>query len=67
MQFFMITSVLASVAVAFAMPGGDGSSGSGGNQSLCPIGLYSNPKCCSVDVLGVAAVGCATRMFSLQL
>ena len=62
MQFLMITSVLASVAIALAMPGG-----SGGGSYACPAGLYSNAQCCATNVLGVAALDCAGRKFSLRL
>jgi hypothetical protein len=64
MQFFTIASVLASVAVALALPGGGGNGGNGGG-SLCPNGLYSNPQCCATNVLGVAALDCSTRKFLL--
>jgi hypothetical protein len=66
MQFFTIASVLASVAVALALPGGPGS---GGDTSYVPCtgDLYSNAQCCAVDVLGVADLNCATRKFSIHL
>lgn len=28
------------------------------DKALCPRGLYSNPSCCDVDVLGVADLDC---------
>ncbi|KAK3182504.1 beta ketoadipyl CoA thiolase, th1 [Lecanicillium sp. MT-2017a] len=47
--------------------GGDGNNppGNGGDDNddeyeACPSGLYSNPQCCQVDVLGVAALDCST-------
>ncbi|KAM3528963.1 hypothetical protein NHJ13051_002109 [Beauveria bassiana] len=33
---------------------------SGNNPSYCPPGLYSNPQCCSADVLGVLGLDCST-------
>jgi len=66
MRFFMITSVLASVAVALAMPGGGGGGG-GGDGILCHSSTFPNPECCSTDVLGVAALDCIPRKFSLRL
>ncbi|KAL7928889.1 hypothetical protein V8C35DRAFT_284880 [Trichoderma chlorosporum] len=47
--------------------GGHGDGGShGGNGddsgfSPCPSGLYSNPQCCSTDVLGILGLDCSTR------
>lgn len=39
--------------------------GSGAENALCPRGLlYSNPQCCSADVLGVADLDCHVRKFS---
>jgi hypothetical protein len=67
MQFLMIATVVASAAFALALPGGGGNSNGGGNVELCPTGLYSNPLCCTVDVLGVADLDCDEREFSLQL
>ncbi|KAI1091189.1 hydrophobin precursor [Rostrohypoxylon terebratum] len=31
-----------------------------GSYFACNPGLYSNPQCCSVDVLGVADLNCAS-------
>jgi hypothetical protein len=28
-------------------------------HSLCPAGVYSNPQCCSPELLGAAAVDCS--------
>lgn len=40
-----------------AYPGGN----NGGSSDLCPSGLlYTNPQCCSADVLGVADLDCKT-------
>ena len=66
MRFFMITSVLASVAVALAMPGVSGG-GSGGDGTLCHSSTFPNPECCATDVLGVADLDCTPRKFSLRL
>jgi len=65
----MIT-VVASAAVALAMPGGDGGSssgGGGGNGVLCHSSTFPNPECCATDVLGVADLDCTPREFSLRL
>jgi hypothetical protein len=59
MQFLMIATAVASAAFALALPGGSG--------ELCPTGLYSNPLCCAVDVLGVVDLDCDEREFSLRL
>ncbi|PNP37248.1 hypothetical protein TGAMA5MH_10817 [Trichoderma gamsii] len=32
----------------------------GALASICPTGLYSNPQCCGVNILGVAALDCHT-------
>jgi hypothetical protein len=45
--------------------GGSGSgsgSGSGGAYNPCTGALYSNPQCCSTDVLGVADLDCGNGM-----
>lgn len=48
-------------------PGGNNPGGNnpGGNNPAgnnpCPSGLYSNPQCCSVDVLGVLGLDCKSR------
>ncbi|KAM0515544.1 hypothetical protein ACHAPE_006071 [Trichoderma viride] len=34
------------------------SGGNGSGEFECPSGLYSNPQCCSTDVLGVADLDC---------
>ena len=31
------------------------------------LGTYSNAQCCATDVIGVADLNCADRMFSLPL
>ncbi|KAK6540678.1 beta ketoadipyl CoA thiolase, th1 [Orbilia ellipsospora] len=43
-------------------PGGNNPGGNnpGGGSKACPSGLYSQPQCCSSDVLGIAALDCAT-------
>lgn len=44
---------------------GNGGGNGDGGEPLCPSGLlYSNPQCCSTDVLGVADLDCATRKFA---
>ena len=63
MRFFMITSVLASVAVALAMP----AEGGAGDSVLCPLATFSNPRCCATDsdVLGGTILSdCTPRKFS---
>jgi hypothetical protein len=40
------------------------SGGNGSGHFKCPAGLYSNPQCCSVGVLGLADLDCAVRKFS---
>lgn len=35
-------------------------------KGLCPDFLYSSPNCCGAEVLGVAGLGCSTRMYFLQ-
>ncbi|XDG03732.1 hypothetical protein ABKA04_003347 [Annulohypoxylon sp. FPYF3050] len=54
MQFttFIVTFMASAV---LATPGYGGEPG-----SVCNPGLYSNPQCCSVDVLGVADLNCAS-------
>ena len=54
----MITSVLASVAVALAMPAGGGDAG-----TLCHSATFSNPRCCKTDLAGVATSDCVARKF----
>jgi hypothetical protein len=44
--------------------GGGGSGGGGGAFNPCAGALYSNPQCCSTDVLGVADLDCANGKFS---
>ncbi|KAL6900033.1 hydrophobin [Trichoderma evansii] len=39
--------------------GGDSDDGGDGNHFECPRGLYSNPQCCSVGVLGLADLDCS--------
>lgn len=40
-------------------PGGNNPGGNNpGNYKPCPSGLYSNPQCCALDILGVASVDC---------
>ena len=73
MQIFIIASVLASVAVALAMPGGSGGGGSSGGgggsggNALCSPVLHSNAQCCATDVLGIADLDCAPRKILLRL
>lgn len=40
--------------------GGDGSGSGSGSYVACTSTLYSQASCCSVDVLGVADLNCAT-------
>ena len=58
----MITSVLATMAVALAMPGGGNS---GGDYVPCRSTLYPTPQCCTFDIFG--ATDCGTRKSSLRL
>ena len=59
----MITTVAASLAVAIgAVPTSDNNQG-----RLCNSDTASNPVCCSANVLGAAAIDCATREFSVRL
>ncbi|KAH6605432.1 hypothetical protein Trco_007139 [Trichoderma cornu-damae] len=62
MQFLAIASLF--LATAFAAPSMD-SHGHGvarrHDNALCPSGLYSNPQCCNLDVLGVAGIDCVPR------
>jgi hypothetical protein len=62
MRFFMFTTVAASVAVAIAVPALDNR-----QARVCNSRLYSQPVCCSTNIVGVAAVDCAPREFSLRL
>ncbi|OWT43591.1 fungal hydrophobin domain-containing protein [Pochonia chlamydosporia 170] len=39
-------------------PGGNNPGGNPPASKVCPKGLYSNPQCCSTNVLGVAALDC---------
>lgn len=52
MKFFAVAVLVASAMAAPALEARD----------VCPGGLTnSNPKCCSVDVLGVLSLDCTTR------
>lgn len=35
--------------------------------AVCPTGLFSNPLCCSTNVLDLVGVDCVTREFLLHL
>lgn len=39
-------------------PGNTPGGSSNGGGKVCPSGLYSNPVCCSADILGVADLDC---------
>ncbi|KAK9436878.1 Hydrophobin 2 [Metarhizium brunneum] len=50
MKLLAVAALLAGAAIAAP------TSNTGG--SACPAGLYSNPQCCSADVLGVIGIDC---------
>lgn len=41
--------------------GGNGGNNGGGHQFKCPSGLYSNPQCCALGILGLADLDCESR------
>ncbi|KAM3526806.1 hypothetical protein MY4038_006673 [Beauveria bassiana] len=55
MKFFAIAALFAG---ALAMPTTEIDART--NSSLCPNGLYSNPVCADVDVLGILCLNVAT-------
>ncbi|PNP46798.1 hypothetical protein TGAMA5MH_01750 [Trichoderma gamsii] len=54
MQFFAVATLFVAGVLAAPSP-----SGLNSRATLCAAGLYSNPQCCAVDVLGVADLNCA--------
>ncbi|KAK1241317.1 hypothetical protein MKX08_001291 [Trichoderma sp. CBMAI-0020] len=54
MQFFAVATLFVAGVLAAPSP-----SGLNSRATLCPAGLFSNPQCCAVDVLGVADLNCA--------
>lgn len=55
MKFFTIAALFAATAIAGPL---EVRTGSG---SICPTGLYSNPQCCSAQVLGIIGLDCQVR------
>ena len=53
MQFIVLAALFAS---AMAVP-----AELNARTSVCEGGLYTNPQCCSTDVLGVADLDCKVR------
>ncbi|KFG78354.1 hydrophobin [Metarhizium anisopliae] len=51
MKFLAVAALLAGAAIAAP------TSNTGGGL-VCPSGLYSNPQCCSADILGVIGLDC---------
>ncbi|PTB64898.1 hydrophobin [Trichoderma citrinoviride] len=56
MQFLAVAALL--FTTALAAPSSDPSGIVRRANVWCPRGLYANPQCCDVDVLGVADLGC---------
>lgn len=56
MKFLAVAALLAGAAIAAP------TSNTGG-APLCPLGLFSNPQCCSTDVLGLAGLDCKSREY----
>jgi len=59
MRLFMITTVVASVALAIALDNG--------REPLCNSGTASNAVCCSTNIVGAASLDCGTREFLLPV
>ncbi|KAL7788697.1 hydrophobin [Trichoderma ceciliae] len=52
MNFLAIAALFAAAAVAQPLEArGDGS-------PICPFGLFSNPQCCSTELLGIIGLDC---------
>ncbi|KAJ6562340.1 fungal hydrophobin-domain-containing protein [Mycena capillaripes] len=72
MQFFVLTAVLYALtalpqrlAASLLTPSLDLTAGTRANsEGVCPSGPSANPQCCSTDILGVAALDCASPFFS---
>lgn len=57
----MKLSVLALTVVVVAVLGAPVENTKPGKGQLCPAGLFSIPKCCATDVLGLADLDCQDR------
>lgn len=55
MKFFTAAALFATAAIAGPVEVRTG------NGSICPTGLYSNPQCCSAQVLGIIGLDCTVR------
>ncbi|KAH6607227.1 HFB1 protein [Trichoderma cornu-damae] len=53
MKFFAVAALFATAAVAHPLE--DRNSW----PSVCPDGLFSNPQCCSAQVLGIVGLDCS--------
>ncbi|KJK83510.1 hypothetical protein H634G_01639 [Metarhizium anisopliae BRIP 53293] len=51
MKFLAVAALLAGAAIAAP------TSNTGGGLA-CPPGLYSNPQCCALNLLGIAGLDC---------
>ncbi|KAL7941517.1 hydrophobin [Trichoderma barbatum] len=59
MQFLAVAALL--LTTAFAAPSTEAHGIIRRANAFCPEGLlYTNPQCCDVDVLGLAALDCRT-------
>ncbi|KAL7910497.1 hydrophobin [Trichoderma velutinum] len=56
MQFLAVAALL--FTTAFAAPSTEARGLARRADAWCPDGLYAEPQCCDVDVLGVAALDC---------
>jgi hypothetical protein len=63
MRFIMITTVVASVAIAMAVPALD----SHRERRLCFYDTAPDPMCCRPILLGIGGLHCTPREFSLRL
>ncbi|KAK6336352.1 hypothetical protein TWF696_001913 [Orbilia brochopaga] len=67
MKFSTFTTAAALFMISAAVPLAQNGPDDGESEPVCSKGLYSNPQCCTTDVLGVANLDCKTPLFSKQV
>lgn len=60
MKFFAVAALFTSVLAAPALE-----DRTNGSYQPCPSGLFSQPRCCATDVLGLACLDGDVRKYSL--